>query len=76
MKIHNVEYDSVVDALIALSKRLGAFEARYGMSSEAFHVKFNKGQLTDSIDFVEWSNDYQHFLGLKREVEESLRHVA
>ena len=76
MKINNIEYDSVVEALIALSKRLGAFEAQYEMSSEIFHTKYKGGQLDDTLDFTEWANDFQHFLALKRDIEESMRHVA
>jgi len=34
-----------------------------GCPSNEFFDKFTKGLLDDSIDFVEWSNDYQHLSG-------------
>lgn len=71
-----ITYDSPVDALIALTKHLIGYEARYGMPSEDFYDKFCKGLMEDSIDFIEWANDYRHFLALKLKVEEQLTHVA
>ena len=59
------ECDSPVDALIAVTKRLSIFENRYGMETEDFFDKYSKGQMDDSLDFVEWSNDYQHYLAIK-----------
>jgi len=32
--------------------------------------------MEDSADFVEWANDYQHYLAIRLEIEERLRHVA
>lgn len=32
--------------------------------------------MEDSIDFVEWANDYQHYVALRIEIEKQLRHVA
>ncbi|UCH97207.1 MAG: hypothetical protein JSV88_10250 [Candidatus Aminicenantes bacterium] len=60
------KYDSPLDALIAVTKRLSIFEGKYGMVSEDFFDKFNKGQMDDSIDFIEWSNDYQHYLAISQ----------
>jgi len=59
------KYDSPVDALIAVTKRLSIFEDRYRMATEDFFDKFSKGQMEDSIDFIEWSNDYQHYLAIR-----------
>ena len=70
------EYDSAVDALVALAKRLSIIEDRYQMSSEDFFDKFSKGHLEDSIDYVEWANDYQHYMAIKLELERHLQHVA
>jgi hypothetical protein len=71
-----IEYGTPLETLVALAKRLSAYELQYQMSSETFSDKFNKGQLDDRIDFIEWANDYEHFLDIKIEIEESLRHVA
>ena len=70
------KYDSPVDALIAVTKRLSIFEDRYRMATEDFFDKFSKGQMEDSIDFIEWSNDYQHYLAIRLEIEKQIQHVA
>ena len=76
MRKHRDEYDSPLDALITLAKRLSVHENRYQMSSEDFFDKFSKGQLEDSIEFVEWSNDYQHYMTIKVDIESHLQNVA
>ncbi|MFQ5632805.1 MAG: antitoxin TumA [bacterium] len=76
MKKQIITYDSPVDALIALSKRLNNYESQYRMSSEIFFDKFNKGDLDDRIDFIEWANDYEIFHEIKMKIENALEHVA
>jgi hypothetical protein len=71
-----ISYDSIVDALVAVSKRLSSYEERYHMSSEDFYYKFKKGRVSDEIDYVEWSNDYQHYLAIRHELEKQLENVA
>lgn len=34
MRKQKIEYDSLVDALVAVSKRLSRYETRYGMESD------------------------------------------
>jgi tRNA A37 threonylcarbamoyladenosine biosynthesis protein TsaE len=70
------KYDSPIDALISVTKRLSIFEDRYRMATEDFFNKFSKGQMEDSIDFIEWSNDYQHYLPIRLEIERKIQHVA
>lgn len=76
MRKERIEYDSPVDALVAIAKRLSVYESRYRMSSEEFFDKFSKGQSEDSEDFVEWANGYQHYVAIRREIEAHLQHVA
>ncbi len=76
MQKQRIEYASPIDAIVAVSKRLSIYEARHGKPTEEFFDKFAKGQYSDDLDFVEWANDYRHFLALKFELEKSLRHVA
>jgi len=76
MRKQRIEYDSPVDALVAIAKRLSVYEGRYQMASEEFFDEFSKGQLEDSVDFVEWSNDYQHYMAIRHEIEGHLQHVA
>ena len=76
MRKQRIEYKSPVDALIVIAKRLSLYEKQYQMESEEFFDKFSKGLIEDSQDFVEWSNDYQHYMALKFELEKQLRHAA
>ena len=76
MRKQRVEYNSPVDALVAISKQLSVYENRYGMDSEDFYNQFRKGQMEDTADFVEWANSYQHYMAVKFTLEESLQNVA
>jgi len=76
MRKQRIEYDSPVDALVAIAKRLSVYEGRYGMTSEEFFNRFSKGESEDSEELIEWANDYQHFIAIRREIEEQIRHAA
>ncbi len=76
MRKQRIEYDSPVDSLVAVAKRLSSYESQYQMASEEFFDKFSKGQSEDSEDFVEWANDYQHYIAIRCEIEGHLQHVA
>ena len=76
MKTERMQYSSSVDALVAVTKRLSLYENRYRMTSEEFFSGYNKGRMEDSMDFVEWANDYQHYLAIRLDIEKQLRHVA
>ena len=76
MKKQRIEYDSHIDALVAVSKRLSVLEERNRRSSEDFYNDFQKGNLNDSEEFIEWSNDYQHYLSLRLDLEKQIKHVS
>jgi hypothetical protein len=76
MRKLKIEYDSHVDALVAISKRLSLYEGRNKMESEEFFDRFSKGQMEDSEEFVEWANNYQHYLALRQDVDARLRHAG
>jgi hypothetical protein len=76
MQKTRIEYDSNLDALVAISKRLSWSEKHYNMASEEFFDKFSKGLMDDAIEFTEWANDYRHYLAIYRKLEKQLRHVA
>ena len=61
---------------MAVSKRLSIYEGRNKMESEEFFDGFVKGQTEDSEEFVEWANDYQHYLALREEVVDRIRHAG
>ena len=76
MHKQQIKYESLVDSIIALAKRLSLFENKFNISSEDFFDKFQKGQMEDSVDFTEWSNDYKNFIELKLDLEKHLNHAA
>lgn len=76
MRKIRIEYDSSVDALVAVSKRLSIYEERNKINSEEFFNNYLKGKVGDSEEFVEWANDYQHYLTLREEIVESIRHAG
>jgi len=51
------------------SKRLAAFEQRYGMDSEEFVSRFEAGELGDEPDWFEW----QYLLDAHRETQRQLK---
>lgn len=71
-----IQYDSPLDAVIALVKRLSKYELHYQMASETFIEKYSNGELDDRIDFIEWAGDYEHFMTIKLDLEKLIHHVA
>ena len=55
MRKQRSQYDSPVDALVAVAKRLSVYENLNSMTSEDFFDNYCKGLLDDSVDFIEWS---------------------
>lgn len=76
MRKQTIQYTSRLDALIALAKRLNDYESQRQMDSEEFFDQYSRGQLADDVVFVEWANDYRHYLHLRHEVERRLQHAA
>ncbi len=76
MRKQRIVFTSPLDALVAVSKRLSLYENQQRMDSESFIDRYRKGQLTDDATFVEWSNDYQHYVALRQQLERVLRAAA
>lgn len=72
MAVQRTVYTSPVEALTALIRSLVAYEQRYQMSSVDFYAHYQRGELGDTTDMVEWAGDYQHYLQLKAELEQKL----
>ena len=72
MTVQRTVYTSPVDALTALIRSLVAYEQRYQMSSSDFYTQYQRGEMGDAADMVEWAGDYQHYLQLKAELEQKL----
>lgn len=72
MTIQRIAYASSVDALTALVRSLVTYERRHKLASADFYARYEKGELGDSAEFIEWAGDYQHYLQLKEELEHKL----
>ncbi len=76
MRKQIIEYTSPLDALIAVAKRLSIYERDQGMDSEEFFDQYRRGQLSDDAVMIEWANDYQHYLNLRRDLERKIQDIA
>ncbi len=76
MRKQTIQYTSPLDALIAVAKRISVYENQYQMNSEDFYHQYNQGLLSDDVIFIEWANDYRHYLALHQELEQKLNDVA
>lgn len=41
-----------------------------------FFNKYNQGKFSDDAIFIEWANDYRHYIALHQELQERLNNVA
>ncbi|MBI5747094.1 MAG: hypothetical protein HZA13_08840 [Nitrospirae bacterium] len=76
MAVIRTIYNSPIEAFDALMRSLSAYEAKYHIPSADFFSRYNEGKLDDSKDFIEGAGDYQHYLDLKRELEQKLTAIA
>ncbi len=76
MQKQTIRYTSPLDALIAVTKRLSIYESRQKMDSEEFFDQYSRGRLSDEAVFVEWANDYRHYLQLRQKLAKSLPDAA
>ena len=76
MRKDTIRYTSSLDALVALAKRLSTHEGQHHMASEDFFNRYSQGRLSDDAEFVEWANDYRHYLEVRKLIERSLADVA
>ena len=73
MGIQRTIYTSPLEALTALVRALVAYEQRYQMPSADFYARYQRGEMRDTADMVEWAGDYQQYLQLKGELEQKLQ---
>ena len=76
MRKQTIQYTSPLDALVAVTKRLSVYENQQKMDSENFFHQYHQGTLSDDEVFIEWANDYRHYLALRQELEERLNYAA
>jgi len=56
--------------------QLGRYEQQYSMSSAAFYEKYQRGEMGDSMDVMDWASEYRMFLKLKGELSQALDVLA
>ncbi|MCC5633157.1 hypothetical protein LC613_37245 [Nostoc sphaeroides CHAB 2801] len=76
MRKQTIQYTSSLDALVAVAKLLSVYENHQKMDSEDFFYQYNQGILADDVLFIEWANDYRHYLALRQEIEQRLNYAA
>jgi hypothetical protein len=76
MRKQTIQYTTPLDALIAIAKRLSLLEQEQKMASEEFFNQYSQGKLPDDARFIEWANDYRHYLSLRHELDTKLKHAA
>jgi hypothetical protein len=65
MPIQRTTCFSQVEALTTLVRSLVAYEQQYQMLSTDFHTRYERGEIDDSADYVEWAGDYSITYSLK-----------
>ena len=70
----DVVLDTTLDKLLAreeaqyaewlayLESQFAAFEAEYGLDSAVFYERYERGEMGDEMDFVEWAGLYDIYL--------------
>ena len=76
MQKQSIQYDSPLDALVAIANRLSRYETEAGLSSEDFFDRFSQGFWVDDAQAFEWANDYRHYLALRAELGKILEAAA
>ena len=65
-KLLDRETSRLISQKARLEQQLTEFERRYSFNSEEFYEKFERGELGDAMDFVEWSATYEMTANLRR----------
>ena len=58
-----------IDDLIELTRELVQMEIKYKMSSDEFYKKFQKGEMGDSMEIMEWATSFEMQKSLKQGLE-------
>ena len=67
-KLLDRETSRLISQRARLEQQLSDFEQRYSLNSEEFYEKFERGELGDAMDFVEWSATYEMTANLRRQL--------
>ena len=67
-KLLDRETSRLISQKARLEQQLAGFERTYRLSSKEFYDKFERGELGDAMDFVEWSATYEMVANLRRQL--------
>jgi hypothetical protein len=67
-KLLDRETSRLISQKARLEQQLADFEHRYSLSSEEFYEKFERGELGDAMDFIEWSATYEMAANLRHQL--------
>ena len=62
--------DLISQQLAEMQAELAAFEKCYGLSSNEFFDKYQRGEVGDALDFFEWSATWQMYNHLKNKTRQ------
>ena len=63
------ETSRVAELRERLSRQLRQFEERYGLTSSQFHTRYERGEMGDEMDFVEWAATVEMLTNAEKELE-------
>jgi len=68
-KLLGRERQRLAGQLARLKSQVADFEGRYGWTSEEFYPRFERGELGDDIDFIEWSATIEMIRNLQQNID-------
>lgn len=69
------QHANPIDDLIESTQSLAALEQKHRMTSAEFFAKYQRGDMGDDLDFIEWAGEYKLYLRLRHVLELSLERV-
>jgi hypothetical protein len=67
-KLLDRETSRLISQKSRLEQQLADFERKYSLNSDEFYEKFERGELGDVMDFVEWSATYEMVANLRHQL--------
>jgi len=55
-KLINREFNCMIELRNRLSEQIAEFERRYSLGSRDFYTRYEKGEMGDDTDFIEWAS--------------------
>ncbi|CAG0941895.1 hypothetical protein ANRL1_00736 [Anaerolineae bacterium] len=65
-KLIEREVTRLVELKSRLEQQLFQFENQHAIKSPEFHARFERGEMGDTMDFVEWSATYEMVVNLNK----------